>query len=141
MNPRYIAVRRFSRPDPSTARTSLRIDFSIIWTFLEFLLDIRFLKHREVCKKPDFIRVFRALASEILTTFQDRLVMTTSITLRKEYITNVWDGAVLTRRSCPPRSHRRYEIKSQICSQKLRALRGIATRKEPAGLFSLAHPL
>ena len=71
----HLRVRWFSRPDPSTARTSLHIDFSIIWTFLEFLLDMRFLKHREVCKKPDSIRVFGALASKILTTFQDRLVM------------------------------------------------------------------
>ena len=34
-----------------------------------------FLQHREVCEKPDFIGVFRALASEMLSTFQDRLVM------------------------------------------------------------------
>ena len=79
----HLRVRRFSRPDPSTARTSLHIDFSIIWTFLEFLLDMLFLKHREVCEKPDSIRVFGALASEMLSTFQDRLVMTTSICLHR----------------------------------------------------------
>ena len=88
----HLRVRRFSRPDPSTARTSLHIDFSIIWTFLEFLLDMLFLNHRGVCEKPDPIRVFGALASEMLTTFQDRLVMTASTPLCTGLLYHVFAG-------------------------------------------------
>ena len=75
-NPRYIAVRRFSGPVPSTTRTSLQkiFNFRFFGFFLEFLLDMLFLKHRWVGKKPDSIRVFGALASEMRSTFQDQIL-------------------------------------------------------------------
>ena len=44
----HLRVRRFSRPDPSTARTSLHIDFLLIRTFLEFLLDLLILRYGEL---------------------------------------------------------------------------------------------
>ena len=67
--------------------------------------------------------------------FQDRLVMTTSITL---HIFCTYFGAA--RRSCPPRSHRRFERKYDLRSSR-RALRGITSQKQPTGLFLLVHPL
>ena len=46
-------------------------------------LEMRFCDVSEVPEKPVFTRLFDLYATDMLANFQDRLVMTTSITLRR----------------------------------------------------------
>ena len=67
--------------------------------------------------------------------FQDRLVMTTSITLHIQCMKKTPCG----NRARPVRVVGL--IANIICAHPFRALRGISSRKQPTGLFSLVHPL
>ena len=55
------------------------IGYSIV---LEILLEMRFCAVFGVPEKSVFTRLFKAFATDMLANFQDRLVMTASITLR-----------------------------------------------------------
>jgi len=55
------------------------IRYSIV---LEILLEMRFCVVLEVPKKSGVARLFKVFATAVLANFQDRLVMTTSISLR-----------------------------------------------------------
>ena len=56
------------------------IRYSIV---LEILLEMRFCAAVGVSKKSGVARLFTVFATAVLANFQDRLVMTTSISLRK----------------------------------------------------------
>ena len=58
-------------------------DFIGYSIFLEIFLEMRFLVAFEVPEKSVFTRLFCVFATAMLANFQDRLVMTTSITLRR----------------------------------------------------------
>ncbi len=54
--------------------------------FLEIFLEMLFSAAFGVPEKSVFTRLFCVFATDMLANFQDRLVMTTSITLRVDYL-------------------------------------------------------
>ena len=78
--PRYD---HFDIPPYMNCRQADIIGYSI---FLEMFLEMRFCDVSEVPEKPVFTRLFDLFATDMLANFQDRLVMTASITLRVCYV-------------------------------------------------------
>ena len=87
-NPCGVAPKRFSRPprydrfDTSPYMNCQKTDFIGYSIVLEILLEIHFCTAFGVPKKSGAARLFTVFASVSIANFQDRLVMTTSITLR-----------------------------------------------------------
>ena len=88
-NPCGVAPKRFSRPprydrfDTSPYMNCQKADFIGYSIVLEILLEMHFCAAFGVPKKSGVARLFPIFASTSLANFQDRLVMTTSISLRK----------------------------------------------------------
>ena len=61
-------------------------DFIGYSIFLEIFLEMLFWFAFGVPEKSVFTRLFRVFATAMLANFQDRLVMTTSITLRRLFL-------------------------------------------------------
>ena len=74
--PRYD---RFDNPPYMNCRVADFIGYSI---FLEIFLEMRFLVAFGVPEKSVFTRLFCVFATAMLANFQDRLVVTASISLR-----------------------------------------------------------
>ena len=88
-NPCGRVPKRFSRPprydhfDIPPYMNCRSADFIGYSIFLEIFLEMRFCDVSEVPEKSVFTRLFCVFATDMLANFQDRLVMTTSITLRR----------------------------------------------------------
>ena len=91
-NPRGREPKRFSRPprydhfDIPPYMNCRSADFIGYSIFLEIFLEMRFCDVSEVPEKSVFTRLFCVFATSMLANFQDRLVMTASITLRVCYL-------------------------------------------------------
>ena len=73
---------RYDRFDTSPYMNCRQADFIGYSIVLEILLEMRFCAAVEVPKKSGVARLFTVFATAVLANFQDRLVMTTSISLR-----------------------------------------------------------
>ena len=91
-NPCGRVPKRFSRPprydhfDIPPYMNCRQADFIGLLNFLEIFLEMLFSVAFGVPEKSVFTRLFCVFASAMLANFQDRLVMTASITLRVYYL-------------------------------------------------------
>ena len=73
---------RYDRFDTSPYMNCRQADFIRYSIVLEILLEMRFGATVGVPEKSGVARLFKVFATAVLANFQDRLVMTTSISLR-----------------------------------------------------------